>query len=80
MQGWVGFLLAVLILGGGRAVRRRVRAPARQGRPRHGRPGDDPAGLGEVVDPPKRNLIEAIEGEEQEGATTGEPRDATGGS
>ena len=80
MQGWVGFLIAVLILA--------VAAPfvAAFGR-RHGKAVRGTAGLamillglGQVVDPPKRNLIEAIEGEEQEGATTGEPKDATGGS
>lgn len=37
-------------------------------------------GLGQITDPPKRNLIEAIECEAQEGAASGEPKDATSGS
>jgi hypothetical protein len=37
-------------------------------------------GLGQITDPPKRAVIEAIEGRETPPAPTGEPKDATSGS
>jgi hypothetical protein len=79
MQGWVGYLVALGAL--------LLAAPliAWVGR-RHGRSLKGGAGLafimlgfGHVIDPPSRHLIEAVEGEEQEGETTGEPKDATSG-
>jgi len=80
MDGWVGFLIAIGVLA--------VSAPliAWVGR-RHGRSLRGGAGLafimlgfGHVIDPPTRHLIEAVEGEEQGSESTGEPKDATGGS
>ena len=80
MPGWIAFLIALGVLA--------VLAPfvAAFGR-RHGKAVRGTAGLalvllglGAVTDPPKRNLIEAIEGEEQGSESTGEPKDATGGS
>lgn len=80
MDGWLVWVIGFAVLA--------VLAPLAAGFGRkHGRAVRGTAGLalvllglGQVLDPPKRNLIEAIEGEEQEGAATGEPKDATGGS
>lgn len=76
-MGWVIVLVVLLIAGP---------AAAWLGR-RHGRVVRGTAalafvllGLGQVTDPPKRNLIEAIEGEDKAGEATGEPKDAAGGS
>jgi len=80
MDGWVGFLIAIGVLA--------VSAPliAWVGR-KHGRSLRGGAGLafimlgfGHVIDPPTKHLIEAVEGEEQGSESTGEPKDATGGS
>jgi hypothetical protein len=74
MRPWLGYLVALAAL--------LVVAPAMAwlGR-RHGRSIKGSAGLalmmlglGEVVDPPKQHLIEAIEGEEDEPAESGEPK------
>jgi hypothetical protein len=80
MDGWIGWLIALGVLA--------LVAPfaAAFGR-RHGRKVRGTAGLalallglGQITDPPKRNLIEAVEGEEQGSESTGEPKDATSGS
>jgi len=80
MDGWLGWLIGLGVL--------LALAPfaAAVGR-KHGSKVRGTAGLalvllgfGQITDPPKRNLIEAIEGEEQEVPATGEPQDATGGS
>lgn len=37
-------------------------------------------GFGQVFDPPRRHMIEAVEGEEQDRTASGEPKNTTGGS
>src|SRR5438045_3908389 len=80
LQRMVGFLIAIGVLV--------VTAPliAWVGR-KHGRSLRGGAGLafimlgfGHVIDPPTRHLIEAAEGDEQGSESTGEPKDAAGGS
>ena len=80
MPGWVGFIIAIGALV---ALAPFVAAFGR----RHGKAVRGTAGLalvllgfGQAFDPPKRHLVEAIEGEEQGSESTGEPKDATGGS
>ena len=80
MDGWLGWLIGFALL---LAVAPLVAAAGRK----HGRKVRGTAslalallGLGQITDPPKRNLIEAIEGEETPPAAKGEPKDATSGS
>ena len=80
MDGWLGWLLA---LG---ALLLLAPAMAWLGR-KHARSIRGTAGLamvllgfGQVFDPPRRHMIEAIEGEEQDTEASGEPKDAAGGS
>jgi hypothetical protein len=80
MDGWIGWLIALGLLA--------LIAPfaAAFGR-RHGRNVRGTAslalallGLGQITDPPRRHVAEAIQGEEQGSESTGEPKDATSGS
>lgn len=77
MADWVGYPIALaglLVLAAWLGLR-------------HGRKVSRTAGLalfmlgfGQMFDPPRRHMIEAIGGEEQDGESSGEPKDATGGS
>jgi hypothetical protein len=80
MDGWLGYLLAIVAL--------LVLAPlaAWVGR-RHGKAIKGASGLafvllgfGHVMDPPARHLVEAVGGEEEPSDATGEPKDPTSGS
>lgn len=80
MDGWLVWLIALAAL--------LVLAPlgAWLGR-RHGRSLKGGAGLafimlgfGEVMDPPRQHLVEAVAGEEEGPDATGEPKDASAGS
>jgi hypothetical protein len=80
MDGWLGYLI-----GFGALV---MIAPLaawlgiRHGRKIRGAAGLALAllGLGQMFDPPRRYMIEATEGEEREAGSSGEPKDASGGS
>lgn len=80
MDGWIGYALAL-----GAFI---VIAPAiawlarRQGRSVKGGLllASVLLGFGEPLDPPSKHMIEASGGEEREGESTGEPKDASGGS
>ena len=80
MDGWLGYLLAIAAL--------LILAPlvGWVGR-RHGKSIKGGAGLafvllgiGHVMDPPARHLVEAVGGEEEPSDPAGEPKDTPGGS
>jgi len=80
MHGWTSFLIAlgiVLVLAPTFAL-----AGKRHGRSVRGAAGLAMIllGLGQVLDPPKSHLIEAMEGEENADETSGETKDSASGS